>query len=231
VRQFAPTLLLVVLAIAMFSPSAIAQGHFVPPHAVYASDVTYPETIVSGMVILSIGLDSAGHINDIEALRDVPSATARSLIAADNWQFAPATLNGKGVDSSITLNILFNPANVASRHVDLNGPDLHAGAPNDQDYVPPHVKTAIFAANPANTLTAGPVALDVRVDKSGRVRNASAIFTTAPLTHDAISAVRRWRFIPGYFRGTPMESNTVVVFVFRPPTTTAPPGSSPTAIH
>jgi hypothetical protein len=61
------------------------------------------------------------------------------------------------------LQILFNPASVTSRRLDLNGPDLHASAPNDQDYAPPQVKSAIFAND-----TSGLVALDVLVDKSGR---------------------------------------------------------------
>jgi outer membrane biosynthesis protein TonB len=226
-----PGLLAVPLAIAIFTGSAIAQARFVPPYAVSATDLTYPQTAVYGLVVLSVGLDSAGHIGDIETVRALPSATARSLIAAQNWNFAAATLDGKGIDSSITLNILFNPANVASRRVALQGPDLWAGAPNPEDYIPPRVKSAIYAANPATTLVSGPVALDVRVTKSGRVRKASAIWTIPSLTGAAIAAVKQWRFTPGRFRGAPIESRTAVVFVFRPPTTTTPPGSSPLPVE
>lgn len=229
-RHLARLLTLGFVAVAIANFSATAQTNFVPPHAVSASDLTYPETIVSGLVLLSVGLDSAGHITDIETLRDIPSATARSLIAAQNREFTAATLDGKSVDSTVILQILFNPANVASRRVDLNGPYVHAGAPNGQEFTPPHVKSAIFANDPATTLTSGPVALDVRVDKSGRVRGASAIFTSPSLTNAAISAVKKWRFTPGAFHGTPIESDTVVVFVFRPPTTTTPPGAAPVSI-
>jgi len=142
-----------------------------------------------------------------------------------------ATFQGQAVDSTITLNILFNPANMASRSVDLNGPDLGPGARNSQSFTPPHVRSATYASDPATTLLSGAVALDIRVDKFGRIRNASAIFTTPSLTDAAISAVKKWRFTPGLFHDSPIDSNTVVVFVFRPPTTTTPPGSSPVPIH
>lgn len=233
-RQLARRLILGLIAALMANGATIAQPNFVPPRAVSASDLTYPETIVSGLVLLSVSLDRAGHLTGIETLRDVPSATARSLIAAQNWQFASASLDGQAVDSSLTLHLLFNPANVTSRRVDLNGLDLNASlpigasAPNNQYYVPPHVKFAVFASDPATTLTSGPVALDVRVDRTGRVRRAWAIFTSSrSLTNAAISAAKKWRFTPGSLHGAPIESDTVVVFVFRPPTIATTPGSAP----
>jgi len=216
------------LGIAAQTRSGETLDAFTAPSVKYATDVSYlGGAVATGLVVLSAKLDRSGQIVSLETVRDVPSVTARALISANQWTFSPALRDGKGVASSITLNILFNPANSAFRPVPLGDADLRAPYHNDEGFAPPQVTKAFFASNPATSLLSGPVVLDVRVGPSGRIRRALAIHDTPSLENAAIAAVKRWKFIPGKFQGTPIESDAVVVFVFRPPTLPTPPGSQP----
>jgi len=223
-----PALFCAALLLAAFALLAqSSRGTFVPPRATYATDLNYPvESSTAGLVSLSVGLDRDGHIVSSETLRDLPALTARSLISVNNWTFTPATLDGKQTESVIAVDILFNPRNVASAPVHLDAP-MRPARQMIPDYVPVQVESAVFAANPADTLTSGPVVLDVLVGASGRVQNASAIYGSPPLTGAAISAVEQWRFIPAHFRGASFPATVAVVFVFRPPPLPNPPGSAP----
>lgn len=230
-----PTLcfvLALLLTVGVAAKSAAAQGSFVPPRVVTASDLAYPrDSVISGLVILSVGLDAAGQIRAVETLRDIPTATGPALVSAKAWAFSPAKRSGQAVDSSIALNVLFNPQNAALRRVSLQGANLRAGVRNEQGYVPPEVRSAFYAENLATTVDNGAVVLDVSVSRSGRVTNASAVYTMTTLTNAALSAVRRWRFTPGRLQGAAIESTAVVVFVFSPPSVAVPPGSSPAPVR
>jgi outer membrane biosynthesis protein TonB len=215
--------LFVPLSMGVAAESKAKGVNFVPPHAVYASDIPYPiNSVASGLVELSVNLDGSGHIKDVQTIRDIPSLTAPALVAVNGWIFAPAMLDGQAEGSSLPVNVLFNPGKFATALVPLQGAAPQADSGNGQEYVPPQVVSAFYAAFPVKAVLAGPVVLDVRVNRSGRVRSASAIYTTPSLRRPAISAVKKWRFTPGRFRGVPIDANVVVAFVFRSPTLITP---------
>jgi Gram-negative bacterial TonB protein C-terminal len=223
-------LLALVLVASVAARSQPQQPAFVPPHAVVASDIEYPiKSVASGLVSLSVGLSSSGHIDHLQPIRDVPSLTAPSVDAVQGWTFTPAMLDGRAVASTISVNVLFNPGNAAFGSARLPDAQSAVGQGNEQEYIPPEVASAVYAVYPMNVVVvvAGPVVFDVRVGKSGKMISASRIYTTPSLTTPALSALKKWRFTPGRFRGSPVVADTVVAFVFRSPRITTPFGLFP----
>jgi outer membrane biosynthesis protein TonB len=171
-----------------------------------------------------VGLDEDGHVADVQTIRDVPPLTAAALLAVKGWTFEPATLGAKAVASRIAIQVLFNPGNEAFGQA----PPLATAANNtaqDQDYVSPRIQSAVYAHYPAQTLLSGAVVLDAQIGRSGRVGKATPVYTTASLVDAAAAAVKKWRFTPGQFKGSPVRSNVVVAIVFRSSTISTPYGS------
>lgn len=196
---------------------------FVPPRVLFGSDISYPiNSGAAGLVKLLVNLDANGNIQNVETIHDVPSLTAPALLAVNRWTFSPAMVNGAGVPSTIPVDILFNPGNASFRSASGQAIASQSGENTEREYAPPEVVSAAYGVYPIKALVAGPVVLDVRVSKAGRVSSASAIFTTPSFLRPAIAAVRKWRFTPGRFEGTPIEAHVVVAFVFRSPTLTTP---------
>ncbi len=99
-----------VLGMARPAPANHPQN-FIPPDILTASDIPYPATTVAaGVVTLAVNLDGTGQIMNVQTLRDIPTVTTQATIALQNWTYAPATLNGKQVPSTLIVNIVFDPA-------------------------------------------------------------------------------------------------------------------------
>lgn len=69
----------------------------------------------------------------------------------------------------------------------------------------------------------GRVVLSVLINASGRADDIQAKSSPDPeLTHSAIEALRRWRFLPRIGAGEPRESRVEIPLVFEPPPTREP---------
>jgi hypothetical protein len=89
-----------------------------------ASDIPYPATIVAaGVVTLAVNLDGTGQIMNVQTLRDIPTVTTRATLALQNGTYAPASLNGKRVPSTLIVNIVFDPAFLDSNNIPLGPPE------------------------------------------------------------------------------------------------------------
>ena len=81
-----------------------------------------------------------------------------------------------------------------------------------QPRVPADIKSAITSDNI--------VKVRVRIDKSGKVIDATAVSTSGPvatsLVRDSLDTARRWRFRPARNHGQPVRSDRVIEFLFRP---------------
>jgi TonB family protein len=63
----------------------------------------------------------------------------------------------------------------------------------------------------------GPVALDVRIARDGTVQTVKLVSGQRLLADAAMAAVKQWRFKPHPIKGQPVEMQTIITLIFRPP--------------
>ena len=101
--------------------SVFAYGlDFIPPDVVTAGEIPYPpDSIASGIVTVSINLEAAGQVQNVQVLRDIPSLTDPTVTAVKTWTFAPGKLEGKPVASSLNVSVVVIPGNLQTQNLDL----------------------------------------------------------------------------------------------------------------
>jgi hypothetical protein len=214
---------LVVLGMAGAAPAKHPQN-FTPPDLTSASDIPYPATTVAtGVVSLAVNLDATGQIINIQTLRDIPTVTTQATLALQNWSYAPATLNGKHVPSTLIVHIVFDPAFLDSNNIPLGPPEsFQPPNPKATPYTPPQLFTAKFTPYPANGLSSGAVVLDVAINNQGSIGKVTPVRDVPTLTAAAAAAVQHWTFSAAIYGNTPTASKVIVAMVFRNPATALP---------
>lgn len=218
-------LLTAVLVLAMARPApANHPPHFTPPDVLTASDIPYPATTVAaGVVTLAVNLDGTGQITNVQTLRDLPTVTTQVTLALQNWTYAPASLNGKPVPSTLIVNIVFDPAFLDSNNVPLGPPEsFQPPNPKATPYTPPQLFTATFPPYPTHGLGSGAVVLDVAVSSQGKIAHVATVRDVPTLTAAAAAALQNWSFRAAIYGNTPLASKVVVAMVFRNPATALP---------
>src|SRR5271167_3996001 len=104
-------LLLTVFVAACASTSQAKKPElFVPASVSKAGDIPYPaNSLDAGVVTLSVHLEKTGQVLGVTILRDISSVSGRAEAAVRSWTYIPATLGGKPVPSTLTINIEYNP--------------------------------------------------------------------------------------------------------------------------
>jgi Gram-negative bacterial TonB protein C-terminal len=224
-RVAASLLLESVLVLGMAGPAPAKRAqNFTPPDILTASDIPYPATTVAaGVVTLAVNLDAAGQIMNIQTLRDIPTVTTQATLALQNWTYAPASLNGKHVPSTLIVNIVFDPAFLESNNIPLGPPEsFQAPNPKATPYTPPQLFTATFPPYPTNGLGSGAVVLDVGINSQGNIGQVTTVRDVPTLTAAAAAALQHWSFSAAIYGNTPLASKVVVAMVFRNPATALP---------
>ncbi|HYS53024.1 MAG TPA: energy transducer TonB [Thermoanaerobaculia bacterium] len=99
-------------ALEMNASGAYEVGHDVKaPQVIKRVEPAYPLEArmnrVKGIVVLQLLIDKTGAVRQVVVRRQFASGLAEGAVdAARQWQFAPATLNGKPVD--VVLNLTMN---------------------------------------------------------------------------------------------------------------------------
>jgi len=88
--------------------------------------------------------------------------------------------------------------------------------PGGAAYKPVEITSAGDIAYPPNTAVTGLVALDVSVDTSGNVKDVKVLQDVPPLTHAALTAVKKWSFRAAQLNGSPVAGRIRVHVVFDP---------------
>jgi Gram-negative bacterial TonB protein C-terminal len=212
-----------VLGMATPAPAKHPQ-HFTPPDILTVSDIPYPATTVAaGVVTLAVNLDTTGQIMNIQTLRDIPTVTTQATIALQNWTYAPASLNGKPVSSTLIVNIVFDPAFLDSNNIPLGPPEsFQPPNPKATPYTPPQLFAATFLPYPTNGQTSGAVVLDVAINSQGKIAHVATVRDVPTLTVAAAAALQNWSFSAAIYGNTPVASKVVVAMVFRNPATALP---------
>ena len=199
-----------------------ATPHFVAPDITSATDIAYPiNNIASGLVSLEVNLTAAGQVENINVVRDIPGLTARAISAVTSWTFTAAKLDGQAVESTINVQVVFNPGAPQNQNLRLT-PGAPVPQPNPPGYLPPELSQVSYATYPPNSIAQGAVVLDLHIDKSGEIRKVNAIRPVASLTEAAIAAAKTWSINPAKLNNKPEAANVVVAFVFRSPTISNP---------
>jgi len=226
-RAFPVLSALAVLAMVAASPAVPAQAKhpkFVAAELATASDIVYPiNSGAAGVVVVAVNLDATGAIKATETLRDIPSLTSPVLLAISKWTFKPATLDGRGIDSTIVVSITFNPSDYRLTGSDTPalGKELEVLSPDANGFLPPKTTSASWAEYPINSVSQGAVVLDVHVNHAGRVSRVTSVWGPF-LKKTSTEAAAKWTFDPATLSGVPVGANVVIGYVYRPPNIAVP---------
>jgi hypothetical protein len=86
---------------AEFQPVEVTRAGLPPFHPGYA--------FAEGTVALEVTVGAKGEVEVIKVLRDIPPFTANAKAVVGDWQFMPATFNGRPVPSKILLAFVSPP--------------------------------------------------------------------------------------------------------------------------
>lgn len=166
-----------------------------------------------------VNLDSSAGVRYVQVPRDVPALTESSLVAINQWTFAPAKLDQQAWPADLPLDIVFNPEDLIPQSIPLPPPATQSEPHAPLEFTPPVVLEARYAAYPEHSDAYGTLVLDVTVDKLGRADRVSVVRSRSEsLTKPVVAAVKRWKFKPGSLHGAPVISKIVIAFVFPFPT-------------
>ena len=160
-------------------------------------------------------VDAKGHITATQVDPDVPASIAAVLTsAAKQWQFVPATLNGRPVPAHTFITAKLQALPNASGQYDLrisfmgNGPRLDNRAP------PRYPEDAIRRRQAAFLI------LDATVQPNGhltdmKVSNKFADWPVLPSFKVAVlTAAKQWHAIPEQVDGQPVATQLRIPFIF-----------------
>ncbi|MGA8038100.1 MAG: energy transducer TonB [Candidatus Acidiferrales bacterium] len=224
ILSVAAGLAIVVLVLGLAQQTAAKHTeHYIAPSVITASDIPYPlNTVASGVVSFAVNLGASGNVTDIQTLRDIPTITSHAAVTLQGWTYAPATLNGKHVASTLIVHLVFDPAFLDTNHIPLGPPESFQPAVHKSSYSPPQLFTATFPPYPANGVSSGAVVLDVTLDATGKISQVRPIRDIQTLTGAAVAAVQNWSFSAATYANTPIASKVVVAMIFRSPASALP---------
>jgi len=129
------------------------------------------------------------------------------------------------VATRMTVAVTFDPVPPLCANVPLS-PLIHQ---DDEvrlqpDFQPPGVTNATLPACPWLAGIPGTVILVASIDEAGKVQRTKVLRDAPPFTASALRAIGDWRFTPATLDGTPVKSQAVLVFCFRPPVVWRRPG-------
>ena len=221
------TIFAVAIALLSFVPppfvgcarSPAPQADFQPAKVVSVSDVTIPaDSVAMGTVVLQVSISKEGEIRGVNVRRDIPGETDVAVRSLRAWKFEPARLNGRAVDSKITIAVTFNPAPPVA--ADLPLPPLRTQGDEtgtSSHFVPPEVLHASFPKYPVKALEPRTVILQLVIGPNGEVQHRGVVRDAPPFTTSALKAIEDWRFAPATMNGEPVDSSVVLAFCFRAP--------------
>jgi outer membrane biosynthesis protein TonB len=217
-------LMTIVIAAWPLTTAAKKPAHFVPANVSKAGDIPYPaSSLDAGVVTLSVDLDKTGQVTGVGILRDIPSVSGPAAAAVRNWTYSPATLDGKPVESTLTINIVYDPGMLGADNIPLPPPSqVTPVSKKGPAYLPAQLNTATFAPYPAQATAQGAVVLNVSLDANGNAAKVATLRDVPQLTAAASGALSNWNFSAATYDGKPIPSNMVVAIVFRSPSAPLP---------
>ena len=217
------SLLSMLAAVWTIACEAKEPAHFVPANVSKAGNILYPtSSLDAGVVTLSVDLDKTGQVTGVAILRDITSVSGPAAVAVRSWTYMPATLDGKPVASTLTINIVYDPGFLGADNIPLQPASQIQPSTKDPVFFSAQLNTATFAPYPANAKAQGAVVLNVTLDSNGNAAKVVTMRGVPPLTASATGALKNWNFSAATYEGKPISSHVIVAFVFRSPSTPLP---------
>ena len=147
----------VILLAGLVVQTASSGPAFVAPGISHAGNIAYPSNVATpGIVTLMATLDSTGHVQNMDVLRDLPSLTSVASAAVKSWSFTPASLDGQAVPAVLPVSVVFNPFNPGGVGYSSQTISLSPASPaGSAEYMPPQINAASFATYPAMSVSSG----------------------------------------------------------------------------
>jgi hypothetical protein len=191
---------------------------------VSAGDVFIPVlSVANGLTVLDATVGKDGKVTDVEVVYNLPSATEPSISAVRKWAFSPAKLDGKPIESHVTVGVVFCPVYGNSQLVNLppiepasNGADKSLPATS---FEPPEITAAKYPVGPIPMNYVGPsssVILQAIIAADGSLSYTKVVRELPGQTVPSIKAMDEWAFKPAKLAEKPVRSIVVVAFAFRP---------------
>lgn len=115
----------------------------------FAGDIAYPDLSASGLVELSVEINTDGYVKSLHTVRDIPSLTSALADAVQGWTFTPAFLDRSAIDSSIAIYAVFNPGVLPDKVIMLIPPSRQLASEHPA-YISPEISSAWNATYPVN---------------------------------------------------------------------------------
>jgi len=197
------------------------------PKPTYNPDPEYSEEArragLSGNCLLQLIVNAKGEPENIQVLHSLGMGLdERAIQAVQQWKFEPATKESKPVASLINVQVTFRIYQhgpivaMTDNPLESDGKDrtgkvgtvVPLGEPA-QWVLPKYPKDA------RKQKTQGTVVLLLQIRKDGSVSSASASSGDAVLIRAASEAARKWKFVPDFQNGKPVDAQTVATFDFQ----------------
>ena len=193
----------------------VAALGYQPPRLKPLMPIPDQRTTESGDTVLATAhVDTTGAVKGVRALQGTPSFTEKALGIMSGWQFEPARINGRVVESEVSVIFMFRPP--AALNFGAGGPPAGFTRPDIPEG--DHSALPISILDPewpvARLLNPGVVVFDLEIDDAGqihRMRLINDVRTTAEL---ARQSVRHWTFTPAIKDGKAMRSTMIVAISF-----------------
>lgn len=191
-----------------------AGAGLIPAKLVKAISPLPPPNAVAGTCVLAdVSVDARGRIGEIKILQGLGPFNDSATRAIKQWQFSPASLDGKPAASRVGVLTVFRPA--ASSNQGLGGPSFGYKQPSPPRNNHPPLPLAITDPGyPQTATTEGVVIIDVPIDKNGNPLTMLTIQDVPQLTDLARTAIRSWKFMPAMESGKPVVGMLIVAVSF-----------------
>jgi len=232
----------VFLLLSVFVPLVRPQDAPQPPTQVQAGDLqnlmtrkvapVYPplarQARIQGTVMLRIIINKSGEVRDVNLISGHPMLAPAAVEAVRQWRYQPYVVDGQAVEVETDIQVNFKLADppppgtvgvIGTIVSGVNLPPPTPGVPRAPEAVMRTLRTeTVDATYPPAAIRQkieGVVVLDVRVDASGAVENATLISGHPALAPAAIEAVKQWKYKPYMVNGAPGAVETTARLEFR----------------
>jgi TonB family protein len=194
---------------------------FEPARLVRAAVPERPTQAVGwGEVLLEVDVDAGGAPVRVTTLRSSPPFTEAVRAAVTRWRFDPARWEQSAVRSAVLVAGLFRAAALSDTPA-LGSPPRTVGEPSPTIPFPLTLPPPVY---PSRALGDAMVLIEVMVTADGGVRTAEVVHSSPGFDEASLEAARRWTFRPANHRQAAVAARAYLLFGFREPIVTDPPG-------
>jgi TonB family protein len=173
---------------------------------------------ITGVVKLNAVIAVDGSVKRIDVISGHPLLVPAALDAFKEWKFPPQSRDTAGVfDVPFILPAGDPPALAMDAPRKMDAPSRIKVGANVHAHKLIRKVDPVYPAPARAENIQGDVTVQITVDKSGQVIEATPIEGNPVLAAAAVDAVRQWVYQPTLLNGNPIEVTTMVVVPFRLP--------------